>query len=47
MLPVAYRFQAVSVNFIGTHAEYELIDAETAELAGWNGHPPDSRRCRA
>ena len=32
VISVAYRFQAVYVKFIGTHAEYDLIDAETVEL---------------
>ena len=32
LLSVAYRFQAVYVKFIGTHAEYDLIDAETVEM---------------
>ena len=29
---VAYRFQAVYVKFIGTHEEYDKIDAESVEL---------------
>ena len=32
VVSVAYRFQAVYVKFIGTHAEYDAIDAETVEL---------------
>lgn len=29
---VAYRFQAVYIKFIGTHAEYDKIDALTVEF---------------
>ena len=32
VVSVAYRFQAVYVKFIGTHAQYDDIDAETVEL---------------
>ena len=32
VVSVAYRFQAVYVKFIGTHAEYDRIDAETVEM---------------
>lgn len=32
IVAVAYRFQAVYVKFIGTHAQYDAIDAETVEL---------------
>ncbi|MDP1651351.1 MAG: type II toxin-antitoxin system HigB family toxin [Rhodocyclaceae bacterium] len=32
IVSVAYRYQAVYVKFIGTHAEYDTMDAETIEL---------------
>src|SRR5574337_2070531 len=32
VVSVAYHYQAVDVKFIGTHAEYDAIDAETVEL---------------
>lgn len=32
IVAVAYRFGAVYIKFIGTHAEYDAIDAETLEL---------------
>ena len=32
VVSVAYRFQAVYVKFIGTHAEYDCIDVETVEM---------------
>ncbi len=32
VVSVAYRYQAVYVKFVGTHAEYDAIDAETVEL---------------
>lgn len=32
IVSVAYRFQAVYVKFIGTHAEYDAVDAETVEI---------------
>jgi len=31
IVAVAYRFQAVYIKFIGTHAEYDKIDAATVE----------------
>jgi mRNA interferase HigB len=32
IVSMAYRYQATYVKFIGTHAEYDLIDAETIEM---------------
>lgn len=32
VVAVAYRFGAVYVKFIGTHAEYDRIDADTVEM---------------
>ncbi|MBC5766464.1 type II toxin-antitoxin system HigB family toxin [Ramlibacter albus] len=32
VVAVAYRFGAVYVKFIGTHQEYDAIDAATVEL---------------
>jgi mRNA interferase HigB len=32
VVAVAYRFSAVYIKFIGTHAQYDAIDAETIEL---------------
>lgn len=32
VVSVAYRYQAVYVKFIGTHADYDAIDAETVEM---------------
>jgi len=31
IVAVAYRFGAVYIKFIGTHAQYDAIDAETVE----------------
>ena len=32
IVSVAYRFGAVYVKFIGTHAEYDKVDAATVEM---------------
>jgi mRNA interferase HigB len=32
IVAVAYRIGVVYIKFIGTHAEYDAIDAETIEL---------------
>lgn len=32
IVAVAYRFGAVYIKFIGTHADYDAIDAETVEM---------------
>lgn len=32
IVAVAYRFQAVYIKFIGTHEQYDAVDAETVEL---------------
>lgn len=32
IVSVAYRFQAIYIKFIGTHEQYDGIDAETVEL---------------
>jgi mRNA interferase HigB len=29
---VAYRFEALYIKFIGTHAQYDAIDAQTIEM---------------
>ena len=31
IVAVAYRFQAIDIKFIGSHAEYDRIDAATVE----------------
>ena len=42
IVAVAYRFEAVYVKFIGTHAQYDAIDAQTIEMDDSHGYPPDS-----
>ena len=32
IVAVAYRFGAVCVKFIGTHVEYDRVDADTVEM---------------
>ena len=32
VVAVAYRFEAVYIKFIGTHSEYDAIDAATVEM---------------
>lgn len=29
---VAYRFSAIYIKFIGSHEEYDAVDAETVEM---------------
>ena len=32
IVAIAYRLQIVFVKFVGTHAEYDLVDADTVEM---------------
>lgn len=32
IVSVAYQYKAVYIKFIGTHAEYDKVDAETVEM---------------
>ena len=32
VVAVAYRFSALYIKFVGTHKQYDAIDADTAEL---------------
>lgn len=32
VVAVAYRFEAVYIKFVGTHAQYDAVDAETVEM---------------
>ena len=33
IVAVAYKFQAIYIKFVGTHAQYDRIDAATVEDA--------------
>jgi mRNA interferase HigB len=33
VVAIAYKLQIVYVKFVGTHKEYDVVDAETVELA--------------
>ncbi|HEU0215919.1 MAG TPA: type II toxin-antitoxin system HigB family toxin [Stellaceae bacterium] len=41
---VVYRFKAVQIKFIGTHAEYDRIDPVTCEMELGYGHSTDPQR---
>jgi mRNA interferase HigB len=32
IVAIAYRFEAVYIKFIGTHAQYDAVDAQTIEM---------------
>ena len=32
IVAVSYRAQIILIKFVGTHAEYDRVDAETVEL---------------
>lgn len=32
IVAVAYRYKAIYIKFIGTHPEYDKVDAETVEM---------------
>ncbi len=33
IVAVAYKMQAVYVKFVGTHQEYDAVDAQTIDMA--------------
>ena len=33
IVAIAYKFQIVSMKFVGTHKEYDAVDTETVEMA--------------
>ncbi|MDP3875838.1 MAG: type II toxin-antitoxin system HigB family toxin [Methylobacter sp.] len=39
VVAIAYRFVAVYIKFIGTHEQYDAIDAETIEFHGNPSYP--------
>lgn len=32
IVAVAYRYQAIYIKFVGTHAQYDAVDVDTVEL---------------
>jgi mRNA interferase HigB len=39
VVAIAYRSQMIYVKFVGTHKEYDSVDAETVEPADLPEHP--------
>ncbi|MBN3785945.1 type II toxin-antitoxin system HigB family toxin [Burkholderia sp. Ac-20353] len=46
IVAVAYQTSVVYVKFVGTHAEYNKVDAATVEMESRNEHSPDPNRVR-